>query len=999
MGTMRAISKKMLALLLAFVMIAALTPMTLAASAPEPELLAAWQFATNAAVNNARTENQRAVMANGGAQAGALLQFIVNGEALPRVLNGSVNSPNVLNAAGTGNGGLNSALNNQGNHAWWQIALSTSGRTGINVAFAMHSPGTGPRDFWLEYSTVGGTNAADWHWVGNLEVRQTWGNDHPSIDDPANQFAFTLPAGAEDQERLYLRWVITSNRSARAGNGGSEADQIAATGASRINNIVVTSSGEAGGGVQPNVISIAQANAAASGTEVVIEGYAVGVNQLAAGGPSNRTLIVQDGTGTFDGIQVDAGGANISAHVGQIVRVTGTTGVFNSINQITTTTADIVPLRAAEIVPVPVRVEQLTPPNFRSMLVTLEGVQVLSRNAGAPAPANSALVGLEGGQRIELRLAGGAALPDDIQNGDYITIESAVVGWFNGRSAVQLLNATVVREEPPVTGSPNFDPETRTAYFEATAPGQITANLASRIAPHTISEIERLVVTGPLNNADFVFMTNTLSVNNNVREFDLSGASIAGNITQTQILRGAHRVIMPQGEGAGWTLHDRAFRVSTVGDDTTQIRYLDISGMAGDIPNVMFMLMTSLEEIILPDRPLRIGDNAFNGARSLQTIDLSQVTHLGTQAFRNTPSLTMADLSSLEGWSGWAHFENAPLFVQPEPVISALTTVILPETLKVIPSNAFRGHANLTKVNLENVEDFGAYSFYGSGLTRVDLLSAQFIGPFAFENSRNLSEIHFGTMTAPTGSPPALNPNVSTAFAGIAYGATIFYPAGATGYTEANFANPRGWGNVWNIQLVAVEVPGTLVMLWASANGHNIVRPGDYFEVSAGFNVEQESNTAIITFTFDDELFGFGQFIPGEGVQVLNTNAAPGEVHITLMVLGYDMQDLGRITLYAKEDAQFESTDQLIRADIEYVLRLADGEKVIRSAYGEIYVRTMHLPWEGEVTLIDLSNLIDWFGYDYTHEDWDSTIRYWDFNNNGTIDIYDIVFVAQLIRA
>ncbi|MCL2766641.1 MAG: dockerin type I domain-containing protein, partial [Peptococcaceae bacterium] len=52
---------------------------------------------------------------------------------------------------------------------------------------------------------------------------------------------------------------------------------------------------------------------------------------------------------------------------------------------------------------------------------------------------------------------------------------------------------------------------------------------------------------------------------------------------------------------------------------------------------------------------------------------------------------------------------------------------------------------------------------------------------------------------------------------------------------------------------------------------------------------------------------------------------------------------------------------------------------------------------KGYVDLIDLSNVIDMFGYGQTTPGWNTLYKFFDFNGNGRIDIYDIVYVAQRI--
>jgi len=49
------------------------------------------------------------------------------------------------------------------------------------------------------------------------------------------------------------------------------------------------------------------------------------------------------------------------------------------------------------------------------------------------------------------------------------------------------------------------------------------------------------------------------------------------------------------------------------------------------------------------------------------------------------------------------------------------------------------------------------------------------------------------------------------------------------------------------------------------------------------------------------------------------------------------------------------------------------------------------------MSLIDLSNVIDGFGVARGDADWSKYSRY-DINNNGVIDIFDIVHFAKLVK-
>ena len=192
----------------------------------EPNLvLAAWQFSGNASINNTLETGNTAVRPSSGQQRyDARLQFLTlsGSELTPRALSGTSLGVNVLNAAGGANGGLEGLAGN----AWWETAISTTGHADIAVTWRMRSTNTGPRDWRLQYR-VG--SAGGWNNVGGTIVLPL--NPEASTLNAPEQRRF-LPSSAEGHERLYLRWLITSNVSA---NGGT----IAATGTHQINDLVI----------------------------------------------------------------------------------------------------------------------------------------------------------------------------------------------------------------------------------------------------------------------------------------------------------------------------------------------------------------------------------------------------------------------------------------------------------------------------------------------------------------------------------------------------------------------------------------------------------------------------------------------------------------------------------------------------------------------------------------------------------------------------------------
>jgi len=476
------------------------TTVTLAhAFAPTGPLLAAWQFGT---VDGTATANNQAVSANiesgnasrpsSGLQAAdARLRFWVSpgGVVSQRALNASGSGVNVRNAADAANGGLDGAA--LAGNAWWETAISTTGRTDIAVTWRMRSPATGPRDWRLQYRAG---SAGDWNNVGGT-IALPSGLPASTLEAPV-QRRF-LPSSAENHERLYLRWLMTSNL---APNG----NPIASGGTHQINDLVIRADSEpfendydcehcndegcaeCDETSQPTIISIAAANqiqsaAIASAQVVTVEGFVVGQGmQLNGEVVDNANVFVQDGTGPSDGILVwgatGAGSVNLAGYVGEWVRVTGHVtpagGSGSPWNQIqvggtgaTAGSVEIITPGTTPFEPQTVQLSNLTTQNrdnYLFMRVSLGPVRFGHNNdrssfLTAPgvnttgAPPRSHFVIMEGGHRVELRppVGVGASTLDGFVTNDYIMIEHAYVAWQNGRSVIQLLHAVVVRAEAP----------------------------------------------------------------------------------------------------------------------------------------------------------------------------------------------------------------------------------------------------------------------------------------------------------------------------------------------------------------------------------------------------------------------------------------------------------------------------------------------------------------------------------------------------------------------
>jgi hypothetical protein len=105
---------------------------------------------------------------------------------------------------------------------YWQVDFVTTGFTSILVSSAQRSDNNGPRDFQLEYKlSAGGT----WSVVTTVPtVANNW------TAGVLNNVA--LPANANNQATVFLRWIMTSNTRVSGGN-------VTNAGYNRIDDIVI----------------------------------------------------------------------------------------------------------------------------------------------------------------------------------------------------------------------------------------------------------------------------------------------------------------------------------------------------------------------------------------------------------------------------------------------------------------------------------------------------------------------------------------------------------------------------------------------------------------------------------------------------------------------------------------------------------------------------------------------------------------------------------------
>ncbi|RUT46095.1 licheninase [Paenibacillus anaericanus] len=110
---------------------------------------------------------------------------------------------------------------------YWLATISTSGFENITLSSEQSSSGSGPRDFHVESSHDGNT----WTNVPNTDLKMAAN----SFEDTAKLVETPLLKSDDNQELLYIRWIVSSNE-----NTKGEEEGIGSGGSSRIRNIIVT---------------------------------------------------------------------------------------------------------------------------------------------------------------------------------------------------------------------------------------------------------------------------------------------------------------------------------------------------------------------------------------------------------------------------------------------------------------------------------------------------------------------------------------------------------------------------------------------------------------------------------------------------------------------------------------------------------------------------------------------------------------------------------------
>lgn len=187
--------------------------------------------------------------------------------------------------------------------------------------------------------------------------------------------------------------------------------------------------------------------------------------------------------------------------------------------------------------------------------------------------------------------------------------------------------------------------------------------------------------------------------------------------------------------------------------------------------------------------------------------------------------------------------------------------------------------------------------------------------------------------------------------------------------------------------------------LYLTADKRQVDKEGD-LKLDAYFSEPVNSNTAILTYSFNDKVFAYKNFTASGGVSVLESYCSEGTLRLTVMVSDYKTLRYGEVCFTAREYTDLSDEENSVSLFVEYVEKDEYSNKTIKTVTAKMILPEEGIPGDvngdGILNLLDLSDIIDVFGIDSAHELWNKYKAH-DYNENGSIDIYDITYIAKLI--
>ena len=233
--------------------------------------------------------------------------------------------------------------------------------------------------------------------------------------------------------------------------------------------------------------------------------------------------------------------------------------------------------------------------------------------------------------------------------------------------------------------------------------------------------------------------------NSAVKTIDFNGASITEIPARTFYGAGVTDIALPDTVTA---LGDFAFASSSLRSMTANGLTKLGNSVFRDcryIVRVKTVAETGVNAVVLPDTVTEIGDYGFYGCAALVSAQLPSLEKLGLYTFGEANALTSVSFGANATATGTYTFANTKVanvsLADTQTVIgegvfyncTELTKITLSNQIEAVEAWAFFGARKLATVdNLQLVPQIGAYAFYNTALTELNLAEATDIGYGAF---------------------------------------------------------------------------------------------------------------------------------------------------------------------------------------------------------------------------------------------------------------------------
>lgn len=298
------------------------------------------------------------------------------------------------------------------------------------------------------------------------------------------------------------------------------------------------------------------------------------------------------------------------------------------------------------------------------------------------------------------------------------------------------------------------------AFCNATVEKAVTTTsintLKSQLPNAEWGTVNKLVITGPMGDADIDFLSNVAKATNQLTELDMSGVTDLAQLKKSAFsgLKSLGIVSLPASLN---TIDEKAFM------DCPNLAVINMpaAGLT-TIADRAFCNCTSLSTITLPSTLGSIASSAFNGDTSLQEIKVAP----GSEYLSSIYGVlyTMEDQTLLF----YPMARGDEEFVIPDGTtkigenaftdVKTLKSIEFPESVKEIGKNAFNGCSNLNILIIgDGVTKIDDYAFLNcSGLTAISLpKSLKTLGDGVFVKCCNITSVRCENPVPPTTRPTA----------------------------------------------------------------------------------------------------------------------------------------------------------------------------------------------------------------------------------------------------